>query len=93
MNNLAALKIKNMIMPSLQQKILRTLTDSCRINKGTELVVAVSGGPDSMALLHLLADTPLQLVLTAVWVDHGLRPTETGLEKEVVSQSVKRLGV
>jgi len=41
-------------------------------NPVTNLGVAVSGGGDSMALLHLL--TTLALPLHVVTVDHGLRP-------------------
>jgi len=40
------------------------------------VLVAVSGGPDSLALLHLLTRlrTPWQLTLHVAHVDHGLRP-------------------
>ena len=38
------------------------------------LLVAVSGGPDSQALLHLLAHLDAPPTLWAVGVDHGLRP-------------------
>ena len=56
------------------------------------MVVAVSGGPDSMALLHLLAGVQkqLNLILTAVWLDHGLRPKETPLEEQVVAEAAER---
>ncbi|MEX1661643.1 tRNA lysidine(34) synthetase TilS [Thioclava sp. 15-R06ZXC-3] len=51
--------------------------------------VAVSGGSDSMATLHLLA--PLYDV-HAVTVDHGLRP-EAAAEAEFVAAACARLGV
>lgn len=38
------------------------------------LAVAVSGGPDSMALLRMLADAGAAPRLYALTVDHGLRP-------------------
>lgn len=82
-------------MRSLRQNFLQTLTGPCRISKGTGLVVAVSGGPDSTALLHLLADVrqQLELELTAVWVDHGLRPLETPKEKETVAEAATGLRI
>ena len=59
------------------------------------MIVAVSGGPDSMALLNLLAGVQeqLDLVLTVVWVDHGLRPQETEQERQVVAGAAERLGL
>ncbi|MGI8609088.1 MAG: tRNA lysidine(34) synthetase TilS [Candidatus Dormibacteria bacterium] len=46
----------------------------------TRVVVALSGGPDSSAMLHALARaaSSLNLNLTAVHVDHGLRPASAG---------------
>lgn len=47
------------------------------IPRGARVVVAVSGGPDSMALLHVLAGLRSRHAfgLFAHGVDHGLRPT------------------
>ena len=82
-------------MVTLQHKFLKMLTGPCRINAGTRMVVAVSGGPDSMALLHLLAGVQkqLNLFLTVVWLDHGLRPKETPLEKQVVAEAAEILEI
>ncbi len=56
--------------------ILRTITVRGLFRPGDRVLVAVSGGPDSMALLHVLweARERLDLGLAAVGVDHGLRP-------------------
>jgi tRNA(Ile)-lysidine synthase len=80
---------------SLPQNFIRALTGPCRIREGTRLLVAVSGGPDSMALLHLLAAVRqrLELALFVVWVDHGLRPLETPREEELVHGAAQRLDV
>ncbi|MCI5141336.1 MAG: tRNA lysidine(34) synthetase TilS, partial [Candidatus Electrothrix sp. ATG1] len=69
--------------------------ECCHLSQGGKIIVAVSGGPDSMALLHLLAGVRKQfeLDLIAVWVDHGLRPEETPAEERVVGAAAKRLQI
>ncbi|MGJ4993672.1 tRNA lysidine(34) synthetase TilS [Bradyrhizobium sp. HKCCYLS3077] len=60
------------------------------------LVLAVSGGPDSMALMWLVAQWRASLVtgprLLAVTVDHGLRRASAG-EARLVKQIARSLGV
>ena len=54
----------------------RTLLEDCALPPGARILVAVSGGGDSQALLHVLAllRDGLGLQLFAHGVDHGLRP-------------------
>lgn len=82
-------------MKSFPQQFIQTLTGSCGISRGSVLVIAVSGGPDSMALLHLLAgiQQQMELDLIAVWVDHGLRPSETETEGEVTAAAAEKLNI
>ena len=54
------------------------------------VVVACSGGPDSLGLLVLAARAALDPI--AVHVDHGLRPGSTA-EAQVVHEAANRLGV
>lgn len=56
---------------------------------GSTVTCAVSGGPDSLALLVLAVDARLQV--TAVHVDHGLRPGSAA-EAEVVADAARGLG-
>ena len=61
---------------------------------GEAVLVAVSGGPDSVALLDVLCAlrTPLALSLSVAHVHHGLRP-EADAEAEAVARLCERLGV
>jgi tRNA(Ile)-lysidine synthase len=56
---------------------------------GTPLCCAVSGGPDSLALLVLAVAAGCEV--TAVHVDHGLRPGSAA-EAAVVADAARRLG-
>jgi tRNA(Ile)-lysidine synthase len=62
--------------PALLKIVARTIADEHLYAPGDNVLVAVSGGPDSMALLHVLAKLApkLGLVVSACGVDHGLRP-------------------
>src|SRR4051794_13346581 len=56
--------------------MLRTIAAHRLFEPGDRVAVAVSGGPDSMALLHALWEVRARLGLTleVVGIDHGLRP-------------------
>ena len=62
--------------PTLFKIVTRTIAEHRLYAPGDRVLVAVSGGPDSMALLHVLARLApkLHIDLRACGVDHGLRP-------------------
>ncbi len=82
-------------MHPLEKKIFQLLSVHNLLIAHEAVVVGVSAGSDSMALLHLLVSfsKELPLEITAVYVDHGLRPSETGAETELVKGAAARLGV
>ncbi len=55
---------------------------------GDRVGVAVSGGADSVVLLHLLHSlmSPLEIELTVLHVNHGWRGTESDLDQQFVEQ-------
>lgn len=61
--------------PTLLRLTERTLREECRLERGERILVAVSGGGDSSALLHVLSSLAprLGVSLVAHGVDHGLR--------------------
>ncbi len=65
------------------------------INKGETVAVALSGGKDSMFLLHnlLLIKDELQLNIKAVNVDHSIRGEESISDSEFVKTYCQKLGV
>lgn len=80
--------------PALLRLVERTLREECELEPGERLVLGVSGGPDSMALLHVLARLRERLgfELVACGVDHGLRPEATS-EIELAARFAASLDV
>jgi len=80
--------------PSLLTLARRALTGEVALEPGQVLLAAVSGGPDSMALLHVLSRLAPRLGLRvhAHGVDHGLR-AEASLELDVAASYAEHLGV
>lgn len=76
-----------MTMHPLEYDTLRELRGAGLLPVGSRVVLGVSGGGDSLALLLVLAALreELALELTAVYVDHGLRPSETPAEAGLVA--------
>ena len=82
------------VSPALLTLARQALTGEARVARSEVLVAAVSGGPDSMALLHVLARVapPLGVVIHAHGVDHGLR-AEAAHELDVAAAFAKKLAI
>ena len=59
----------------LKEKVLETIKEYDLIKKGEKIVLCVSGGPDSMCMLHLFCDIKkiLDINFVVAHVNHGLR--------------------
>ena len=60
-----------------QKNISSIISNNNLLRHGDGVVVAVSGGSDSITLLSVLNALPVEISLIAVYVDHCLRPEET----------------
>lgn len=82
-------------MHALEKTIQALIRQESLISPRETVVVGVSGGADSMALLHVLASLVGvgDFGVVALYVDHGLRPLETGAEAALVQAAAARLGV
>lgn len=80
--------------PTLITLTSRTLREECGDLKGARILVAISGGGDSVALLHVLSRLAAKLKLSVVahGVDHGLRP-EARSELDIAEALAKTLDV
>ena len=65
------------------------------LHPGDHVLAAVSGGPDSLGMLHLLSALQKQgrYQLSAAYIDHQLRPAETPAEKTCVATNAANLQI
>ncbi len=80
--------------PTLITLVRRALREECGVSGGTRVLLALSGGGDSMALLHVLSLLARKqgFSLTAHGVDHGLR-AEAASELDHAELQCRALGV
>lgn len=64
----------------IHKRVVAVIHSQKLMAAGDKVIVAVSGGSDSLALLHILKGIDLQLELRAIYIDHGLRPFESPAE-------------
>lgn len=76
------------------QRVREVITRYNMLKPGDSVGIAVSGGADSVCLLHLLTalSRELQLALTVLHLNHGLRGEESDADESFVAQLASDLG-
>lgn len=79
----------------LLRKIKETINKYSMLTRGDNLLIGLSGGADSVCLSIILSKLreDFNLTLSAVYIDHGLRPDETGEEKSFCKALCDGLGI
>ena len=79
----------------LQQRVLRFSQEHHLVSGQHTLLVAVSGGPDSVCLLHILVklQDELGIRLHVAHLNHQLRGAESEADAQYVSDLARRLGI
>lgn len=84
-------------MPAKQllSQVRKTISRYNMVKKGDRIIVAVSGGADSICLLDILAalENELGITLIAAHFEHGLRPQEDPLETSLACEYARSLKI
>ena len=88
-------KIRRRPWPALLHRVVKTIRSRGLFERGQHVLVAVSGGPDSIALLSLLHQLKRswRLTLTAVHFNYGLRGDESDADQTFVESVCGRLDI
>jgi tRNA(Ile)-lysidine synthase len=86
---------KNNINADLKERVLQYIQLNHLINPSRKVLVAVSGGPDSVCLLHVLHQLRevLGIRLHVAHLNHQLRGEESDRDAEYVSDLAKKLDI
>lgn len=78
----------------MKEKVLQTIKKYNLISPGDSIVLGVSGGPDSIAMLHTLNKLApeLEATLIVAHINHMIRP-EASEEEEFVSSICKKMQI
>ncbi|MQY66907.1 MAG: tRNA lysidine(34) synthetase TilS, partial [Dehalococcoidia bacterium] len=80
---------------SLEQRVLGFIREHQLVSDGEKLVVAVSGGADSVCLLYILANLQeeLKLKLHIAHLNHQLRGADSDADADYVAELSRKLGI
>ncbi len=76
-------------------QVQNTIANKGLIKKGDRVLVCVSGGPDSIALLHLMVDLRkhYDIELAVAHLDHMLRGRQSAADANFVKRITAKLGI
>lgn len=82
-------------MGQLQQKVLNAIRTNRLTDPGDVVMVGVSGGPDSVCLLHILRALAerLGIKLHAIHINHMLRPEEAPMDEAYTAALCKEMEI
>ena len=80
-------------MSTRHHPMVRHLANHALLASAQRIVVAVSGGPDSLALIHALCHVFTRTQLAVFHLDHGLRGAQSAADAEFVASAAAALGV
>ncbi|SKA78692.1 tRNA(Ile)-lysidine synthase [Clostridium sp. USBA 49] len=77
------------------ERVLDTIKEYNMISQNDKIIVAVSGGPDSICLLHILYKLKeiFNITLYAAHLNHCLRGDEADKDEEYVKEFCNKLGI
>ncbi len=80
---------------TILRKVGDTIAKHELLSEGDSVLVALSGGPDSVALLHILhrLKNKLDLRLHAVYINHNIRKKAAKKEEQFCKELCEQLGV
>ena len=80
----------------MNNQVLSTLKNKCKVQKGEKIIVALSGGADSVTLLDVLLEISkggFPLEIFAAHVNHNLRGEESQRDEDFVKDLCQKRGV
>ncbi len=83
------------MIEDIKERFLKYIEDNSLINKDDGIVIGLSGGPDSVCLLHLLCSIreELNLKLAAAHINHMIRGEEADGDEEYSRQLCEKFDV
>jgi len=79
----------------MKEKVINAIKKNKLIEKNDKILIGVSGGPDSMALLYILNELKEELGFSiyVAHVNHGIRKEEADADEEFVKDISKELSI